>query len=107
MTSPTIQLTRKIQGNDVTFTANPSDATSGVNRVEFYLDDEYQQTDTNDPYQYTWTGASKHFVYAIAYDNAGNFEQSETLSTTPRSRIINFPILQYIWQLLINFLSTF
>lgn len=106
MTSPTIQLTRKIQGNDVTFTANPNDATSGVAYVEFYFDDEYQQTDTSDPYEWTWTGATQHYVYAIAYDNAGNSEKSETLST-PRSIIHRFPILQYFFQWLVNFLSTF
>ena len=107
MTSPTIQLTKKIKGNDFTFTANPNDATSDVDYVEFYFDDEYQETDTTKPYEWTWTGATQHYVYAIAYDNAGNSEKSETLSTTSRSIIHRFQILQYLFQLLTNFLSTF
>lgn len=53
----------------------------GVERVEFYLDDELQQTLFDGPYQWTWTGTTSHSVYAIVYDYAGHSEKSNTLST--------------------------
>lgn len=84
-TSPTIQLTRKFGLNDkVTFTANCEDDTSDVERVEFYLDDELQETYTEAPYKWIWTGTEAHMVYAIGYNYAGHSEKSNTLGT-PRS----------------------
>jgi len=56
-TPPDIELTKKSGLNDkVTFTANCEDDVSEVERVEFYLDDELQETITEAPYQWTWTG---------------------------------------------------
>jgi len=81
-TPPTIELKKKSgSGDQVTFTATVNDPTSGVERVEFYLDDELQDTVYEEPYQWTWTGTTSHSVYAIVYDYAGHSEKSETLST--------------------------
>lgn len=81
-TPPTIKLTKKSgSGNQVIFTATANDPTSGVERVEFYLDDELQDTVYDEPYQWTWTGTTSHLVYAIAYNYAGLSEKSNTLST--------------------------
>ncbi len=81
-TPPDIELTKKSGLNDkVTFTANCEDDVSGVERVDFYLDDVLQETFTEAPYQWTWTGTEEHMVYAIGYNYAGLFEISTTLST--------------------------
>jgi hypothetical protein len=57
---------------DVTVTASDDD--SGVDRVEFFIDLQYQGNDTTAPYSWTWTEKS-FFYYTIkvtAYDKAGN-----------------------------------
>jgi len=84
-TPPTIQLTRKIQGNDVTFTADVNDPTSGVECA----------------YQWVWTGTTSHSVYAIAYDYAGHSKKSETLSTPYNFFYGNSIVLNLLQQLLI------
>jgi len=81
-TPPDIELTKKSGTNDqVTFTANCEDDASEVERVEFYLDDDLQETYTEAPYKWTWTGTEAHMVYAIGYNYAGLSEKSNTLST--------------------------
>jgi len=81
-TPPDIELTKRSGLNDkVTFTANCEDDGSEVERVEFYLDDELQETFTEAPYQWIWTGTEEHMVYAIGYNYAGHSEISTTLST--------------------------
>lgn len=81
-TPPDIELTKKFGLNDkVTFTANCEDDASEVECVEFYLDDDLQETFTEAPYQWTWTGTEEHMVYAIGYNYAGLSEKSNTLST--------------------------
>jgi hypothetical protein len=52
---------------------NITKSTMGCNRVEFYIDNVYLKTDTEDPYTYQWDekGLSRHTIQVIAYDNAG------------------------------------
>jgi len=58
--------------------ATASDSQSGVNRVEFYVDDVLKDTDyTGDNNQYTWLWDERvpffpYLLKAIAYDNCGN-----------------------------------
>jgi hypothetical protein len=55
---------------DVTAADNESD----INRVEFYIDNQYKGNDTTAPYRWTWSEIS-FFLYilkVVAYDNAGN-----------------------------------
>lgn len=63
----------------IKFTAQASDATSGVASVEFYLDGQLQINDTQAPYEWTWTGIGEYSVTATVYDNAGN-KQSQTMA---------------------------
>jgi|WetSurMetagenome_2_1015567.scaffolds.fasta_scaffold02193_5 parallel beta-helix repeat protein len=62
----------------VTITVDASDARSGIEKVEFCIDDddEPQYTAYQEPYSWTWTDGSffqhKHTIIVIAYDNAGN-----------------------------------
>jgi hypothetical protein len=55
--------------------ANATDS-AGVARVEFYLDNSLQATDTSSPYAWTWNTTSavngSHTIMAKAYDAAGN-----------------------------------
>jgi len=59
----------------VEITVFASDNLSGVDRVEFYIDDEYMDEDSNAPYKWLWNERVFFFMYeikVIAYDNAGN-----------------------------------
>jgi len=103
-TPPTITLTKHkilLDKNKLRFEADVSDATSGVERVEFYLDDEIRDTVTNEPYEWIYEKADgdeeEHFVHAIVYDVAGHSEASETLST-PLSSFYNAMILSKFLQ---------
>ena len=54
---------------------NATDNLSGINRVEFYIDDVLQYTDYTAPYEWLWADRGFFFPYTvtvIAYDNAGN-----------------------------------
>jgi hypothetical protein len=68
------------------YTANVSDNTRGINRVEFYLDDQLVGTCSTNPYIYYWTGflflyrlknlilyhTTRTVANCVVYDNAGN-----------------------------------
>jgi len=69
-TPPTVFLTKqKISKDEIKFTTYVTDDVSGANRVEFYLDNELQLVDTEEPY--TWTGTGSYTVKAVGYDTAG------------------------------------
>ena len=93
-TLPTIKLKKSNVGDGVKFTATCDDKTSGLDYVEFYLDDVLQVTDDAKPYEYTWIGPKdeEHSVYAIVFDMAGLEKQSDTLGT-PR---ISFNFFHFI-----------
>ena len=61
----------------IEYFSDADDATSGVARVEFYVDDEFVGEVTEPPYYFLWTGISFDKGQAIAYDNAGNSMESE------------------------------
>ena len=60
-------------------TTTAYDETSGIEKVEFYIDDELKQTITNEPYEWLWdeTIIGTHTIKAIAYDNSGNMVTDE------------------------------
>jgi hypothetical protein len=61
-------------------TAAAYDTQSGVNRVEFYVDDQMYCNDTVAPYNWTWSWRGHFFPYTltvVAYDNAGNHNSDE------------------------------
>lgn len=78
-TAPTVDLTWEASGSgtdwQITFTATCSDATSGMNRVEFFIEGAHQFTDDAEPYEWiiNWSSALEGVIfYAYAYDDAGN-----------------------------------
>ena len=75
-----------------------SDSNSGIDKVEFYVDNVLQYTATSSPYEWTWPTSSwsdgQHTVKVIAYNGAG--ETSEDSATynvdnTPPSISVNSP----------------
>jgi hypothetical protein len=76
---PAVSITSPISGatvsGTISVTANATDS-AGVARVEFYLDNSLQATDTSGPYAWTWNTTSaangSHTIMAKAYDAAGN-----------------------------------
>jgi parallel beta-helix repeat protein len=85
-TVPTIELTAENTGGDNwLLTATVDDETSGVARVEFYLDGELLGVVTEAPYEWLWTGTGQHTAQAIVYDNAGNLAESEEVESYGQS----------------------
>jgi hypothetical protein len=77
-TPPIINLTVTKTGlSKWLLTANVSDETSGIAKVEFYLDNGYIGEATEAPYEYECT--RKGTAQAIVYDNAGNSKQSDAI----------------------------
>ncbi|MCK5260764.1 MAG: hypothetical protein KAJ44_01115 [Thermoplasmatales archaeon] len=79
-TPPTIEITWEVFGNficgwQVIFTATCSDATSGMDYVEFYINEGLMFTAVAAPYEYTleWSSALKSSTLkVVAHDIAGN-----------------------------------
>jgi hypothetical protein len=72
---PRVQITspadQSAVGNAVRVSATAADST-GISKVEFYVDWNLQGTATAPPYNFNWNGISgAHTVAAVAYSNAG------------------------------------
>ena len=69
-----------IRKNDIEVYA--IDNITGINKIEFYLNDEFQGEDDTPPYGWTWSELAILFPYTIrvvAYDNAGNEESDSKI----------------------------
>jgi hypothetical protein len=66
---PTVIIVGKI---DINVTATDDD--SGIDRVEFIIDDQIKETDTTEPYGWTWTERAflQYIIEVKAYDKEGN-----------------------------------
>jgi len=95
-TNPMVQITKPVNGiylmnlkilpfprplifGRIDIQVSASDAQSGINHVEFYIDSTLVNTSTTEPYQWTWRTFSlgKHVVRVVAFDNADNSVQTE------------------------------
>jgi peptidoglycan/xylan/chitin deacetylase (PgdA/CDA1 family) len=89
-TAPTVAITSPANGASVTGTVQvqvaASDASSGIARVEFYLDGKLSSTSTTSPYKWAWntkkTTKGSHTLTAVAVDAAGNKTVSATVTVT-------------------------
>jgi len=89
ITPPTCSITAPANGatvsGSVTFSANASDNSGTVAKVEFYVDGTLRSTDTSSPYSWPWDTTtfanSSHTLKAIAYDAAGNSTPSQITVT--------------------------
>jgi hypothetical protein len=107
-TPPEIYLLKQRVGiHTMTFIANVYDATSGIWRVEFYLDGELQVTDYDFPFEWTWDGSGEHIVTATVFDFAGNSASSFISTPFTLSCIQNCSHHHYIIQLLLNLIVRF
>ena len=63
---------------EIEIKASASDA-SGVDRVEFYVDNVLKATDTTEPYSWTWSEKTfgRHAIKVVAYDTVGNHASRE------------------------------
>jgi hypothetical protein len=59
---------------DITVKAEVLNTLYGVNRVEFYVNDELKKIDTTEPYTWKWDEKTffRHTLKATAFDNHGN-----------------------------------
>jgi len=72
-TPPTIEVTCEVSGDDLIFTVACSDATSGIDRVEFYINNVLVFTDDTEPYVWILYYQGGPYTYkATAFDTAGN-----------------------------------
>ncbi len=86
---PTITLVVDAIGhNRYKIYAEVSDSTSGVNRVEFFLNDYLIYTDYEAPYEWFYKGPSFNYN-SLVFDNAGNAAMP---SQTPTDQISYFAI---------------
>lgn len=67
-----------ISSTSFTVNGTTTDGQTGINRYEYYVDGAYKGTSSN----ITGVSTGTHSVYVIAYDNAGNSKQSNTISVT-------------------------
>jgi ribosome-associated toxin RatA of RatAB toxin-antitoxin module len=88
-TAPTVAITAPLDSatvsGNVTVAASASDNV-GVSKVEFYVNNVLQATDTSSPYSFNWNTTSaangSYTLSAKAYDAAGNVGQSSNISVT-------------------------
>src|SRR3989475_5596864 len=86
-TPPTCAITTPSHGATVSVTIAPAATASddvGVSKVEFYVDNVLQATDTTSPYSFSWdtttVGNGSHLLMAKAFDAAGNVGTSTTVT---------------------------
>lgn len=81
-----------ILATDQQVEVDAEDELSGVDRVEFFVDDEHRATDAQAPYAFVWHAGNEslgdHTVTSLAYDEAGNApsELSFTATTVPTTQ---------------------
>ena len=99
-TLPTVSITSPLPGTvsgTITVVASASDNVA-VTKVEFYLDNVLQVTDTASPYNWSWntTQASNalHNLTAKAYDAAGNIGTSTTVTVTVSNTVASIVLVQ-------------
>ncbi|HUP61814.1 MAG TPA: Ig-like domain-containing protein [Thermoanaerobaculia bacterium] len=88
-TPPTTSITAPANGATVSGTVNVTASASdnvGVTRVEFFLDNVLQSTDTTSPYEWSWSTTTAtndtHSLVSKAYDAANNVGTSSTVGVT-------------------------
>ncbi len=89
-TAPTVSVTAPANnaniggGTTVSITTNAADASSGIQKVEFYIDGTLKQTVSSSPYNYSWSTAGlalgAHTIQAKAYDNTANVTSSSIVT---------------------------
>ena len=91
-TPPTVDVTYPANGASVSgtvmITAAASDTETGINQVEFYLNNNLVGTDVASPYEYVWDTdgySGSVAIKAVAYDGANNSAADDDTAVTVSS----------------------
>lgn len=102
---PTLQLSyQRMSISTLKVNAEAIDGHSGMDRVEFFLDDVHQYSDDTEPYETLMIGIGVHHVKAVAYDRAGNSMNSTVITSYFLRSSLPFPGLSFFWFLVLFFL---
>src|SRR5262245_61803637 len=79
-----VLISARLSGKSLTLSASATDQESGIARIDFYVDGAKKASDSTQPYTATLDTRTmvkgKHLVIARAFDNAGNFADSNTIT---------------------------
>jgi len=94
ITSPSNNSTFQ-SGSNINITASVGGFANPVNYVEFYQGDARVGVDTQEPYEFNWTGVydGEYSIKAKAKDNAGNIISSEPVTITVGEGFLQSPYL--------------
>jgi hypothetical protein len=94
-TAPTTSISSPVNGSTLSGTVSVATNASdnvGVSKVEFYVNNALQATDTTAPYTFTWnTAAVANGSYTLtskAYDAAGNVGVSAAVTVTVNNQVV-------------------
>ena len=79
-----------------------AESEKGIERVEFYIDDELKKTDTRSPYNWLWIFKpldenEEYTIKVVAYDNEGNTNtDSVTVTRSRLTPIRDHPLLSLV-----------
>ena len=79
-TPPSVSITSVTAGstvNEIVTITVDADDNEGISKVEFYINDELIETDTEYPYEYVWNtteydNGTEHTLRVVAYDEMDN-----------------------------------
>jgi hypothetical protein len=75
---------------------------SGIDKVEFYIDDSYKAADNTSPYTYTWDTTSEaetsYRIRARAYNNDGKSSDSEIEVTVRNQKPLELDHFFFFWR---------
>ena len=91
-TPPTVNVTNPANGatvnGTVTIAVDAADAETGINKVDFYLNNSLVGSDTSAPYEYSWDTTSfsgSVAIKAVAFDGANNSATDDDTSVMVNS----------------------
>ena len=95
-TPPSVSITSVTAGstvNEIVTITVDADDNEGISKVEFYINDELIETDTEYPYEYVWNtteydNGTEHTLRVVAYDEMDNSALDEVRVTIDNSTAV-------------------
>jgi len=86
-TPPTVSISSPVSGQtvfEIVIISVTTQDNEGVSRVQFFVDDSLESTDSDSPFEYTWNttqyaNGSEHVVSVISYDTSDNSTESQPI----------------------------
>ena len=93
---PSVSITSVTAGstvNEIVTITVDADDNEGISKVEFYINDELIETDTEYPYEYVWNtteydNGTEHTLRVVAYDEMDNSALDEVRVTVDNSTAV-------------------